>query len=30
MGTMTIGQSSTAGQKKMVLLKLNSEGKLAE
>ncbi len=30
MGTMTIGQSSTRGQKKMVLMKLNSEGKLAE
>lgn len=30
MGTMTVGQSSTIGQKKMVLMKLNSEGKLAE
>jgi len=30
MGTMTVGQSSSSGQKKMVLMKLNSEGKLAE
>lgn len=29
-GTMTVGQSSTKGQKKMVLIKLNPNGKLAE
>lgn len=29
-GTMTIGQSSTKGQNKMVLMKLNPNGKLAE
>lgn len=30
MGTMTIGQSTTPGQKKMVLIKLNPNGKLSE
>jgi hypothetical protein len=30
MGTMTIGQSTTPGQKKMALIKLNPNGKLAE
>jgi hypothetical protein len=30
MGTMTIGQSTSPGQKKMVLMKLNPNGKLVE
>ncbi len=30
MGTMTVGQSTSPGQKKMVLMKLNPNGKLAE
>ena len=30
MGTMTVGQSSTKGQKKMVLMKLNPDGKLSK
>jgi hypothetical protein len=30
MGTMTVGQGNTQGQRKMVLMKLNPEGKLSE